>query len=77
MFFQIGSLESVSFIYTFIKPRISIIKVDEKGNIISSWYDINGNITGISDIAVVGEKLYLGSPFNRFLGVIKLPHGFL
>lgn len=58
------------------KPRLSIIKFDEKGTILSSWHSTDGKVLSISDIEVVDEKLYLGSPVNNYLGVLKLPRGF-
>lgn len=51
--------------------------MDEKGTILSSWHSTDGEVFSICDIEVVNEKLYLGSPFNNFLGVLKLPRGFI
>lgn len=73
----IGHFESVSFIKSIITPHLTILKINEKGTILSSWSSTDGKVSGISDIEVIGDKLYLGSPFNKFLGVRKLPHGFL
>lgn len=75
--FQVGHFESTSFIKLFFKERMSIIKTDDKGTIISSWHSTSGEITGICDVEVIGDKLYLGSPYNSFIGVSKLPRGFL
>lgn len=76
-FFQIGHFESMSFIKSITKQRISILKVNKKGKLLSSYHSTDGKVSGICDVEVVGDKLYLGSPFNHFLGVIKLPQGFL
>lgn len=76
-FFQTGHYESSLLLKPFIKTRITILKVDENGNILSSFHATDGKISGISDVEVVGNKLYLGSPFNEFCGVIDLPKGFL
>lgn len=76
LFFQIGHFESIEFLKSIFTPRLSILKVDEKGNILSSWHSTDGKVSGICDIAVVDQKLYLGSPFNNYCGVLKLPHGF-
>ncbi|KAF0741436.1 adipocyte plasma membrane-associated protein-like isoform X2 [Aphis craccivora] len=73
----IGHFESMSLIKSITKQRISILKVNEKGKLLSSYHSTDGKVSGICDVEVVGDKLYLGSPFNHFLGVIKLPKGFL
>lgn len=75
--FQVGHFESINFIKSIVTPRLSILKVNEKGTILSSWHSTTGEVSGISDIDVVGDNLYFGSPFNTYLGVLKLPHGFL
>lgn len=56
---------------------MSVIKVDRNGKVLSSYYSTDGEISRICDVEVVGDKLYMGSPFNHYLGVVKLPHGFL
>lgn len=67
----------MSFIKSISKQRLSILKVNENGKVLSSYHSTDGKVTGICDVEVVDGKLYLGSPFNNFLGVIKLPQGFL
>lgn len=75
--FQIGNFELSSIFNSIMKQRISILQINEKGVIMKSWHSINGEIFGISDIEVVDNKLFLGSPYNNFLGVLNIPHGFL
>ncbi|KAL5237931.1 hypothetical protein ACI65C_005341 [Semiaphis heraclei] len=75
-FHWIGHFESISFIKSISKQRLTILKINENGKVLSSYHSTNGKVTGICDVEVVDDKLYLGSPFNNFLGVIKLPHGF-
>lgn len=58
-------------------PRLTILKINEKGIILSSWHSTDGKVSGISEIEVIHDKLYFGSPFNKFIGVLKLPHGFI
>uniref|UniRef100_A0A2H8TTQ5 Adipocyte plasma membrane-associated protein n=1 Tax=Melanaphis sacchari TaxID=742174 RepID=A0A2H8TTQ5_9HEMI len=72
----VGHFESILFIKSLSKHRLSILKVNEKGEILSSYHSLDGKVTGICDIEIIGDKLYLGSPFNTFLGVTKLPQGF-
>lgn len=75
---QIGHFESVSVIInSIVKQRLSIIKMNDKGIILSSWHSTDGKITGICDVEVVDDKLYFGSPYNTFLGVLNVPQGFL
>ncbi|KAL4105287.1 hypothetical protein QTP88_020540 [Uroleucon formosanum] len=73
----IGHFESLSFIKSITNQRLSVLKVNENGKVISSYHSTDGKVTGICDVEVIDDKLYLGSPFNTFLGVIKLPQGFL
>lgn len=75
--FQVGHFESVGFIKNLIPQRTTILKVNEKGTIVSSWHSTDGRITGICDIEIIGDKLLLGSPFNPFVGALKLPQDFL
>ncbi|XP_026816428.1 adipocyte plasma membrane-associated protein-like [Rhopalosiphum maidis] len=72
----VGHFESMSLIKSLSKQRISILKVNEKGQLLSSYHSLDGKISGICDVEVIGDKLYLGSPFNNFLGVVKIPQGF-
>uniref|UniRef100_A0A2S2PC81 Adipocyte plasma membrane-associated protein n=1 Tax=Schizaphis graminum TaxID=13262 RepID=A0A2S2PC81_SCHGA len=72
----IGHFESVSLIKSLSKQRISILKVNEKGQLLSSYHSLDGKVSGICDVEVVGDKIYLGSPFNNFLGIVKIPQGF-
>jgi len=66
----------MSLIKSLVKQRISILKVNEEGKVLSSYHSTDGLVSGICDVEVVGDKLYFGSPFNHFLGVTKLPQGF-
>ncbi|VVC29780.1 Hypothetical protein CINCED_3A009369 [Cinara cedri] len=72
----IGHFESLSFMKKIFDEPVSIIEVNEKGTIKSSWYSTGENVTNICDFEVIGENVYLGSPYNSFLGVLKLPRGF-
>lgn len=74
--FQIGNFESTSIFNSIIKQRLSILQINEKGIIMTSWHSTDGEIFGISDIEIVNDKLFLGSPFNDFLGVLNVPMGF-
>jgi len=74
---QVGHFELTPFIKSIIKSRFSILKVSEEGIIISSFHSTDGLVMGISDVEIIDDKLYFGSPFNNFLGVLNVPHGFL
>lgn len=76
LLFQIGHMESLLFLRKIFNERLSIVEVNENGTLISSWHTTDDNVKYICDFEVIGENLYLGSPSNPFLGVVKLPHDF-
>jgi len=73
----VGHYESISTLISFMPQRIFILTINKDGTIISSWQTSERKVSHISDIEVVGDTLYLGSPFNAYLGTIKVPRGFL
>lgn len=75
--FQIKTHTSFTFINSLTKQTLSILKINEKGTIISSWHSTNGKISYKSDIEVADDKLFFGSPYNNYFGVCKVPNGFL
>jgi len=77
MLLQVGHFESTLLINRFLNSRLTIIKVNEEGVIVSSFHSTDGLVLSISDIEIVDDKLYFGSPFNNFLGVLNVPQGFL
>lgn len=52
--------------------RSTVIRVDWNGNIIGSLHGMDGSSGKVSHAIVIGDYLYMGSPFNRFLGRKKL-----
>ncbi|XP_050527164.1 adipocyte plasma membrane-associated protein Hemomucin isoform X2 [Daktulosphaira vitifoliae] len=69
----VGHFESISF----PNKMLTILKINENGVITSSFHSTKGDILNICDIEIVGDKLYLGSPFNNYLGVVDLPKDFI
>lgn len=51
--------------------RNTIIRVDWHGNIVSSMHGFDGTAHTISNVLEFEEYLYLGSPFNDFIGRVK------
>jgi len=72
-----GHYESTLFLKLITVPRLSIIKVNENGVVVSSFHSTDGLVSNICDFELVDDKLYFGSPFNSFLGIRNVPHGFL
>jgi len=75
--FWVGHFELIPFIKSIISPRLSILKVNEEGVVVRSFYSTDGLVMGVSDVEVIDDKLYFGSAFNNFLGVLNVPRGFL
>lgn len=69
--FQVGQYETFADILPSAK-RVTIVKIDKNGAIIDSWHGIDGRIGAISDIEIVGDYAYLGSPFNNYLARVRL-----
>lgn len=72
-----GHFESLLFLKSIFDQRFSLIKVNEKGVVVSSFHSTDKSILGTSDVEIINDKLYFGSPFNIFIGVINVPYGFL
>ncbi|CAD7084395.1 unnamed protein product [Hermetia illucens] len=58
-----------------IPKRTTILRVDWSGNIIGSLHGFDKSVHSVSHVLELGEHLYLGSPFNNYLGRVKLPRG--
>lgn len=52
--------------------RVTILRVSKSGEILDSLHALNGKISGICDAIIFKDTLYLGSPFNDYIGRIKL-----
>lgn len=66
----IGHFEMVSY---FSPARVTIVRLDWNGNIVGSLHGSDRSVGSVSHVAEVGDYLYLGSPYNRYLGRVKLP----
>ncbi|ERL91755.1 hypothetical protein D910_09081 [Dendroctonus ponderosae] len=52
--------------------RVTLLRVNRDGQITDSVHNLNGKIESISEMHVLGDTLYLGSPFNDYIGRIPL-----
>lgn len=55
--------------------RTTILRVDWNGNIIGSLHGFDKSVRFVSHVLEMGDSLYLGSPFNKYLAKVKLPKG--
>lgn len=53
-------------------PRFTLLEVDVNGNIVASHHALDGSLTSISDVVVHDGSIWFGSPYNNYLGRIKL-----
>ncbi|CAL4068092.1 unnamed protein product, partial [Meganyctiphanes norvegica] len=74
--YEIFNLEPL--VYLSPEKESIIIEVDENGVIIDSLQGNNGNIRFVSEASHVGDNIFFGSPFERYLGRLYLgPNGSL
>ena len=66
--YKLGGIESMEFI---MPDRSSIVRVDWNGNIIGAMHGFDKSIPKISHVLEFGGFLYLGSPYNNFIGRVK------
>lgn len=53
--------------------RTTIVRVDWNGHILGSLHGFDKTAGAVSHVLEVGDNLYLGSPFNRFVAKVKSP----
>ncbi|GAB0096372.1 Adipocyte plasma membrane-associated protein [Sergentomyia squamirostris] len=70
IYHAIGHFESTSFIYG---SRVTILKVDWNGEIVAALHGTDRSLKSICHVAELGDHYYLGSPFNKYLGRVKIP----
>lgn len=56
----------------FKHKRFTLLRVSKTGEIIESLHTTNGKISGISEAHIFKDHLFLGSPFNDYIGKISL-----
>lgn len=66
----IGHFEAVTF---FNPVRATVVRMSWSGQIVGSLHGFDRSVESISHVAEVGDYLYLGSPYNRYLARVKLP----
>lgn len=68
----IGHFETTSFLNP---SRATVVRMSWSGQIVGSLHGFDRSVGSISHVAEVGDYLYLGSPYNRYLARVKLPKG--
>ncbi|XP_052863070.1 adipocyte plasma membrane-associated protein Hemomucin [Anopheles cruzii] len=66
----IGHFESIGFL---APSRQTVVKISWTGRILGSLHGSDGTVGAVSHVAEMGDHLYLGSPFNKFLARVPLP----
>lgn len=56
----------------FLPTRATVLEVDENGKVLQSYHSIDGPVRSLSDVEIYQGHLYLGSPYNTYLGRVKL-----
>jgi sugar lactone lactonase YvrE len=66
--YKIGHFTSASVLYP---ERATIVRVDWNGNIVGALHGFDKTVGFISHVLEFGDYLYLGSPFNNYIGRVK------
>ncbi|XP_058463081.1 adipocyte plasma membrane-associated protein Hemomucin [Malaya genurostris] len=66
----IGHFEMVSFMNA---DRVTVVRLDWQGNIVGSLHGFDRSLASISHVVELGDYLYLGSPYNKYLARVKMP----
>ncbi|XP_065079214.1 adipocyte plasma membrane-associated protein Hemomucin [Ochlerotatus camptorhynchus] len=66
----IGHFETMSFASP---DRVTIVRLDWNGNIVGSLHGFDKSVSAVSHVAELGDYLYLGSPYNKYLARVQLP----
>uniref|UniRef100_A0A182QU17 Strictosidine synthase conserved region domain-containing protein n=1 Tax=Anopheles farauti TaxID=69004 RepID=A0A182QU17_9DIPT len=53
--------------------RQTLVKVSWNGRILGSLHGFDGSVGSVSHVVEMGDHLYLGSPYNKFLARVPLP----
>ncbi|XP_057375784.1 adipocyte plasma membrane-associated protein Hemomucin-like [Daphnia carinata] len=56
-----------------LPPYSVILEVDWNGKIINSWHSNLSDVRFFSDAKIINGYMYLGSPYNDYIGRIKMP----
>ncbi|XP_046971306.1 adipocyte plasma membrane-associated protein [Vanessa cardui] len=69
--YKIGNFATASF----LTPSMSgLIQADWNGNIVASYYNLDGSIPHISDAIVFNDKIYTGCPHTQnYVGAVPAP----
>lgn len=66
----IGHFETMSFASP---DRVTVVRLDWNGAIVGSLHGFDKSVAAISHVAELGDYLYLGSPYNKYLARVQLP----
>ncbi|GLG97334.1 hypothetical protein R5R35_002460 [Gryllus longicercus] len=66
----LGHFESVS---AMSPKRTTILHLDLDGNVVESFHGNDSTVSGISSVEIFEDAFYLGSPYNTYIGRVKLP----
>lgn len=66
--YNMGGFPALDFLFP---KRTTIVRVDWDGKIVGALHGDDGTAFGVSHVLEFGEYLYLGSPFNHFIGRVK------
>lgn len=70
-FFDVYKSRDVQAFRWLAPTRNTIIRVDWNGNVVSAMHGFDGTAHTISNVLEFKDYLYLGSPFNDFIGRVK------
>ncbi|XP_059610945.1 adipocyte plasma membrane-associated protein Hemomucin [Phlebotomus argentipes] len=70
IYHAIGHFETTSAVFG---PRVTMLKVDWSGRIVEALHCTDESMKGMSHLLQVGDYYYLGSPFSKYMGRVKVP----
>lgn len=54
-----------------LPDRTTIVRVDWNGNVVGALHGFDKSVHSVSEVLEFGDYLYLGSPYNDFIGRVK------
>lgn len=54
-----------------LPDRTTIVRVDWNGNVVGALHGFDQSVHSVSEVLEFGDYLYLGSPYNDFIGRVK------
>lgn len=53
-------------------PRVTVLRISKEGRILNCLHNLNKHVSQLSEAYIFKDKLYLGSPYNDYIGRISL-----